>query len=118
MTTKEITEDRDKAADTDSIDIDLMGESLPQEEKEYRILKVLAARGCMTPTEIIVETLFLIVETHKCLRDLVNKDLIQMRKDSESIDGELVAITYEGLCYYRKFKKLKQERLLAALDAL
>ena len=118
MTTKEITEDIDKAPGTDSMDTDLMRESLPQAEKEYRILKVLAARGCMTPTEIIVKTLFLIGETHKCLRDLVNKDLVQMRKDLESIDGELVAITYEGLCYYRKFKKRKQERLLAALDAL
>jgi len=100
MISKRFAQDMDKAPNADSNTI--TAEPLTEEEKHLKILEVLSAKPCMSPTEIIVRTGFLIGETRKCLENLVERGFLLMRNYSESIDDKLVVITYEGLSYYKK----------------
>ncbi len=100
MISKEFAQDIDKAPSADFNRIPK--KPLTEEEKHWKILEVLSAKPCMSPTEIIVRTGFLIGETRKCLKNLVERGFLLMRDDSESIDDKLVVITYKGLSYYKK----------------
>jgi len=69
------------------------------EEKEQKVLKTLAQRGAMSPSEVSAETWILPGETLALLKNLSTAGLVLMREDSKSPDGMLVAMTNEARDY-------------------
>jgi DNA-binding MarR family transcriptional regulator len=69
------------------------------EEKEQKVLKTLAQRGAMSPSEVSAETWILPGETLVVLKNLSTAGLVLMREDSKSPDGMLVAMTNEARDY-------------------
>jgi DNA-binding MarR family transcriptional regulator len=69
------------------------------EEKEQIVLKTLANRGAMSPSQVAAETWILPGETLSVLKTLSGAGFVLMRNDSNSPDGLLVAITTEARTY-------------------
>lgn len=69
------------------------------EEKEQKVLKTLAQRGAMSPSEVSAETWILPGDALSVLKNLSTVGFVLMREDSKSPDGMMVAITSEARDY-------------------
>ena len=69
------------------------------EEKERTVLRALAKRGAMSPSQVAAETWILPGDTISVLKSLSSAGFVVMREDSNSADGMLVAITSEARIY-------------------
>lgn len=66
------------------------------EEKEKMLLKTLAKKGAMSPSQVAAETWILPGETLSLLRNLSGAGFVLLRNDTQSADGMLVAITADA----------------------
>lgn len=69
------------------------------EERERIVLKTLAQRGAMSPSQVSAETWILPRDTLSVLRALSDAGFVLLRNDSNSPDGMLAAITSEARTY-------------------
>ena len=70
--------------------------SIELSEKERQILERLAKGGTMSPSQVSVETMILPGETAALLKSLSDGGLVQVREDTESVDGKLVSLTADA----------------------
>lgn len=68
-------------------------------DKEQRVLRTLEQRGAMSPSQVSAETWLLPGETISVLKNLSVVGMVLMRNDTNSPDGQLVAITSEAREY-------------------
>ncbi len=66
------------------------------DEKEVKILNILANRGTMSPSQVAAETWILPGDMRAVLQDLSSAGFVLLREDTNSPDGWLVTITHEA----------------------
>ena len=66
------------------------------DDREQKILNTLARSGVMSPSQVSAETWLLPGDTMAVLKSLAEAGLVQMREDTDSADGKLVALTVEA----------------------
>lgn len=72
---------------------------LELDNKDREILQTLERRGAMSPSQVSATTWILPDETLSSLRKLSDAGYVLMRTDSQSADGQLVAISQEARLY-------------------
>lgn len=65
-------------------------------EKERKVLHTLEQRGAMSPGQVSAETWLMPGETLNVLKNLSGIGLVLLRNDTNSPDGQMVAITGEA----------------------
>lgn len=65
-------------------------------EQERKVLQTLEKRGAMSPSQVSAETWLLPGETLNVLKNLSGVGMVLLRNDSNSPDGQMVAITGEA----------------------
>lgn len=69
------------------------------DENEEKVLHTLANHGAMSPSQVAAETWILPRDMKIVLEDLSGAGFVLLREDTNSPDGQLVAITAEARTY-------------------
>jgi hypothetical protein len=70
-------------------------------DNEQKVLQTLEKRGAMSPSQVSAETWLLPGETNKVLKNLSGVGMVVLRNDSNSPDGQMVAITGEARTFLK-----------------